>query len=452
MKILVRYKKLNINNKIVLKNTFFAFLIKGGALIISFLTIPAFIKYFNNNAVLGVWYTLLSVLIWFLNFDLGIGNGVRNELVKALNKKDYNLAKYIISSGIFSTAVVTTILSIIGITALSLINLNNIFNISEEIISPTVLTVSSICIFIAIMLRFLLTIVNSLFYALQKSAVNNFLSFCVSILQLIFVVIFHFENIEKGLIILSIAYLFISNLPVIIAAIVVFSTQLRMCKPDLNYINKKYIKAVMRVGGIFFICQILYMIIINTNEFLITKLYGPEYTTEYTFYYKLTSLIAMGISLTMTPIWSVVTKAMVELDWGWLNRLYTKVKWAGGLVIVLQFMLVPVLQNIMDLWLGRGILDVDYSIALAFACFGSVFVYSSMLSTIVCGMARMKLQAVFYFVGIIMKFMFIVSGVINGWSIVIWSNVIALLPYCIAQQLELDRYLRNKEINSNGSL
>lgn len=443
-----KLQKLSPNNKIVLKNTVGAFLVKGGALLISLFTTPAFIRYFNNNAILGVWYTLLSVLTWFLNFDLGIGNGIRNNLVKAFTVNDRVEARKIISSGFFSVGVVTVVLSIVGVGLISLIDLNWLFNISAENIAYKVLFQSAIFVFLSIMLRFLLTSVSSIFYALQKSVVNNFLSLCVSILQLLFVLIFHFNNSERALRNLSLAYLFISNFPILIAGIIVFATTLRDCLPSWKFVNKETIKKVMTIGTIFFICQILYMLIVNTNEFLITKLFGPEYTTEYTFYYKITSLISMVVTLALTPIWSVVTKAMTEKNFDWLGKLYKIIVIVGLGTCALQFLLVPCMQFIMDIWLGENSISVNYVIAIAFACFGSVFVYSSMLSTIVCGLARMKLQAICYGIGIIFKFIFvlIVSRFTNNWSIVVWSNAIILFPYCVAQQIDLNKYIKKQRL------
>ena len=171
-----RLENIETNNKIVLKNTFWAFLVKGTSLIISLLSTPAFISYFNNNVILGVWYTMLSVMVWFLNFDLGVGNGIRNNLVKALTVGERAEAKRIISSGIFITAIITMVLSVIGITMLSVMDLNNFFNIAEDMISERTLFISAVLVFLAIMLRFMLTMVSSIFYSLQMSAVNNFLS------------------------------------------------------------------------------------------------------------------------------------------------------------------------------------------------------------------------------------------------------------------------------------
>ncbi len=441
---LKKLKPMNQNEKIIFRNTFWAFVIKGASLIISLLSTPAFIRYFNDNTVLGVWYTLLSVLIWFLNFDLGIGNGIRNNLVKSLTEKDETATKKIISSGVFSVLIVTLGLTLVGGVLLSLLDLNWLFNVEQNVISGKILYISTLLIFAAIMFRFFLSTITSIFYALQKSAVNNFLALCVSVLQLLFVLIVHIEDPERALVVLSAAYLVLSNLPVFLAGIILFCTILRKYFPRIKFVEKIYIKKILSIGSIFFLCQILYMFIMNTNEFFITKFFGPEYTTEYTFYYKITSLISTIITLALAPIWSVITKAYVEKNYIWLNKLYRIIKFVGYGTILLQFLLVPVLQFIMNIWLGENTITVNYMTAIAFACFGSVFVYSSMLSTVVCGMARMKLQSICYGVGVVVKFLLILllSDIVRNWALVVWSNVIILLPYCVIQQIDLDIYMR----------
>lgn len=443
MRILLKIKYLETNEIIVLKNTIFAFLIKGGSLLLALFTTPAFIDYFDNNSVLGVWYTLLSVLTWFLNFDLGIGNGIRNNLVNDLTKKDYSSARKTISSGLFSNFIVSIILFFIGILLISNINLNSFYHIASDSVSYQALFWSTMIVFIGIMLRFFLTIVSSMFYALQKSSVNNFLALCVSVLQLIFVTTVRFESSEKSLLGLSVAYLVTSNLPLCIAGIIVFSKDLKDCRPAIKFMDKEHIKRVLGIGSVFFLCQIFYMLIINTNEFLITNQFGPEYTTEYTFYYRLTSLISMLVTLAMTPIWSIVTKAVAEENYVWLEKLYNKLKLIGLGTILLQFAFLFVQQFVMDIWLRENSIKINYFTAVAFACFGSVFVYSSILSTIVCGMSRMKLQAVCYGIGVVVKFFMVfgLSEFFDHWSLVVWSNIVILIPYCIVQQIDLNRYI-----------
>lgn len=146
MNILNRYKNTNSNNKIIINNVLGAIAVKGAGLVISLLTAPAFIHYFNNNEILGVWFTLLSVLIWVLNFDLGIGNGIRNQLTKDIVNNDRKSIKLTLSSGFYSIAIITFILVLFGSVFLFNIDLNKFFNISKNVISHRTLLISSFAI------------------------------------------------------------------------------------------------------------------------------------------------------------------------------------------------------------------------------------------------------------------------------------------------------------------
>lgn len=444
MNLINRLRSSSQNSQIIIKNTLGAFVIKGASLVISVLTTPAFIHYFNNNEVLGIWFTMLSVLIWFLNFDLGVGNGIRNQLVRDIASKDIDSARETLSSGFLSVGTISLVLSIVGIGLLYTIDLNNLFNVNTSILSERTLRVSSLAIFIAVMLRFFLTTVTSVFYALQKSAINNFLALCVSVLQLLFVIICHFDNVEEALINLALAYILLSNLPVIVAGIYAFSMPLKDCRPKLSAVTSSRIKSILGVGVLFFLCQILYMLIANTNEILITKLFSASDTAEYSFYHKVMSILSMIVTLAFTPVWSVVTKAVAEKDYVWLSKLYTKIKYLGAIVFASQFILVPFMQIILDIWLGVGLVTVDVWTSISFACFTGCFVYSGMLSTVANGMARMKIQTVCFAIGVIAKFAIDVTlyRVCSNWSLVVWSNVAAFLPYIIAQQTDLNRYFK----------
>ena len=444
MNLLGRLKKLGENSRIVAKNVIGAFLVKGFSLIVSFVTTPLFIHYFVDNKVLGVWYTLLSVLIWFLNFDLGLGNGLRNNLVKALTENDMDKARRVISSGMFSVGVVTIVLCIIGVILISLVDLNRFFNIDIAIIAPHALFFSTIFVFIAVMLRFFLTTISSVFYALQKSAINNFLALCVSVLQMLFVLVFRFDTPERALISVSFAYIFLSNLPVMVAGIIVFSTKLKGCRPSIRFVDRIYIKAIMGIGALFFLCQILYMIIANTNEFFITNLYGAQYTAEYTFYYKLSTIGTMIVSLALTPIWSIVTKAQAEGNYQWLLKLFNYIKLGGVGILFLQLATVPCIPWLMDLWLGKGVVDVSYITSIAFALFSASFLYSGMLSTIANGLAMMKIQTITYIIAVVLKVvLLLLFNTLTNWDFVVWVNMVILLPYIVFQQVALNRYFKN---------
>lgn len=152
-------------------------------------------------------------------------------------------------------------------------------------------------------------------------------------------------------------------------------------------------------------------------------------------------LLSMMVSLGLTPLWSMITKAYAEKNYQWISRLYRIIKIAGVVLFIIQFALVPFLQMAMNLWLGKGVLQVQLVTALAFASFGTVYIYSSMLSTIVCGLARMKLQFWCYGVGAILKCVLIVafSKITEDWTVVIWINVVILFIYSVLEHINIDK-------------
>lgn len=80
-------KKIIASNEMLLKNIIGAFVVKGGSLIISVVLLPLYLRFFGDQTVLGIWYTILSILNWVVLFDLGLGQGLRNQLPVFIEKK-----------------------------------------------------------------------------------------------------------------------------------------------------------------------------------------------------------------------------------------------------------------------------------------------------------------------------------------------------------------------------
>lgn len=447
-----RVGAMSSDSKVIASNVVWAFVIKGLSLIVSFFSVPAFIAYFDDNVYLGVWYTILSVLMWFLTFDFGLGNGIRNNLVKAFSQKDWESAQCFISSGLFAILLVSIGMLAVGGVLLYCIDLNSLFNVSVGQIPTRYLVTSVAIVFISILLKFVLVSVSSVFYALQRSSVNNFLALISSVLVLAYVLVLRFDTPGESLVWLSVAYLVSYSLPPVVAAAIVFKKDLHNCIPTIGCIKKRYINQIMRIGGIFFYCQILYTLITCTDQFLITRLYGSACTVDYTFYYRLTSLVGIIVSLAVTPVWSMVTKACEEKKYVWLGHLYVRMKKIGYGLLVLEFLFVPFMQPVMNIWLGDASIEVDYLTAISFAVFNACFIMASIASTIVCGLARMKLQAIFYTVGTILKFVVVLAlyKYVGAWELVVWADILVFFPYVIAQDIDLTRLF--KRLSTTPSL
>lgn len=425
-------KKISLQSKNVIENIVGAFIVKGGSLIISVILLPLYLRFFQNQEVLGIWYTILSVLNWVVLFDLGLGQGLRNQLPKALAKNDKIMAKEYISTTYILMTGVVVIVTIGGIILLRSINLYSIFNVDETILNYADLEKSVIIVFIGIMIQIVLKIVTSILYAMQKSAVVNMLALLTNIIILGALYIIPSKDIATNLITMSWVNVIAANIPYIFCTIWVFQkTELKGTAPSLRAFSKNYIANIFNVGISLLWLQIVFMVVSSTNEFLISNFTSPKYVVEYQAYYKVFKTAAMVMSLALTPIWSAVTKAQIEQNYKWIKKVYYIFLALSGLCFVGEICLIPILQWGMNLWLGSGVIDVKVSYAFVFVMSSVIFVLHNVNTSIGNGLSYFKLQMIWMTIAAVV-FIPLSWGFVKlfgGWIGVVFASVIAMLPY-----------------------
>ena len=85
-----------ISVNLLVGNLSASLIFKALAIVVGIITIPAYIEYFDDQTILGNWFTLLALLNWLLFFDLGLGNGLKNELILTIAEKKYGKARKLI--------------------------------------------------------------------------------------------------------------------------------------------------------------------------------------------------------------------------------------------------------------------------------------------------------------------------------------------------------------------
>ncbi len=434
----------NKDNFNLLKNIFFAFLIKGASLLISVFSMPLYIQYFDNDEALGLWYTLLSLLSWVLICDLGLGNGLRNKLTEALALKDMGRCKKLISSTYAMMSAVIIPVLLIGIIAIPFLNLNIFFNISTDKISASALRTSFTILFTGICISFILKAINSIVYALQKSAINNFLSLVTSVLPLIYISVFQGTDVDSNLIALSYVHALSINLPLLVTTVVLFLRgTLKACRPSLKSVEFSTAKQMLSLGMLFFITQIFFMFLSNTNEIILTKVYTSEVVVDYSIYYKLFTIIGSLFMLALTPLWSKVTKDLTEKKYGSLIKTNRVLLGISLLAALAEFAIIPILQWGINLWLQEEAITVDYGTAFIFAFYGSTYILNVVLTTLANGLGKLKTQVVFYGIGSVLKIpaAILLEKVTGRWDTVVLYNAVVLLVFCIFQYFWINRSL-----------
>lgn len=438
-----KFRNMSENNKIVLKNVLGAFIVKGLALFISLFTMPAYLHFFNNETVLGMWFTILSVLSWILNFDLGIGNGLRNHLTRTITQKNTSETKKYLSSAYLSIGVFCIFMMLCFIVSFDFVNWNAVFNIESTIVSEKALLLAVKIVFCGIVLQLFFKLITSVLYALQKSSLNNFLSLCTSIIILISVMLLPSGNNDQNIICMAIIHVSAVIVPLLIATIVVFSGKnLRGCAPSIKYFSIRHAKEVLSLGGVFLLVQIAYMIIMSTNEYLITLFSSNQNVVLYQVYYRLFALGSTIFSLAMTPIWSAVTKAVAEKNYRWIDVLYKRLMGLAGIASIFEFCIIFFIKIMVKLWLGDNSMQVSFYEAIPFAFLGSLMIFNSVLSSITNGTGKLKVQAKCFGIGALLKIplAWILVKLFHSWIGVVVANVLTMGLYCIVQPYWIRKY------------
>ena len=446
-KYLLRLKKImsDADERNLLRNILLAFLVKGISLFVSLFSMPLYIKYFDDNAALGMWYTILSMLSWINLCDLGLGNGLRNRLTEALALGQNEKAKEYISATYAVLCRIILPISVIICILLQFVNFNNFFNISDAVVDGRDIKFAMIILVLGVCVNFIVKVITNVIYALQKSSFNNVLTLISSILPLIFISVFRGDDVSTNLVLLSIVHVLSINIPLIIASIVLFNSEpLKRCKPSFKKVSKEAAKDTLNFGMHFFLAQIFFMLLMQTNEIIITNLFSPDYVVDYSVYYKLFTAIGSLFMLALAPMWSKVTKDFSEKKFTKIKNTHKILSIIALLACVFELLVVPFLQIIVDVWLKEDAIIVEYGVAIAFAVYGGLYIFNIVLTTIANGIGEVRSQIIFYGIGAMLKVPIIYALKNTGlhWSVVVAYTSVVLLVFCIYQFIWINNKIK----------
>jgi putative O-antigen export protein len=187
---------------------------------------------------------------------------------------------------------------------------------------------------------------------------------------------------------------------------------------------------------------VLHLLISLTDDYLVTKFTSPKYEVYYSIYNRLFSLAGTLFTLALTPVWSAVTKAQEERDYLWVRKIYKFANRAVLLGVAGEFLIILVMQFVVNIWLGSHAIQVDYTYALIFAVYGSIMLFQSVQETFAYGFGKVMVLCVCYSIGVIVKYSLVYFGTMlypDAWIIVVLSNILVILPFCIVQPFYLKK-------------
>lgn len=434
-------------NKIIILNTIGMITCKGLSVLITLVLFPEYINFFGDNQVLGLWFTLISVFNWLYLFDLGLGNGLRNKLPSLLLKNDYDLAKRYVSTTYVFTICLSALLLFIYLIAAKHVDWNLFLNIDAGTISNNALQECIFIIIVGILLQFILRIMSFILFALQKPVIINILGLISNLLILLTLKSIGRGSLEENLINMAYVNAVVQNLPLIILSVWLFGHRLKRFSPSILCFDKNLCKDLLNIGMVLLWLQLIFLVVANTHEFLITLLAEPKDVVEYQAYFKIYNTGAIIFSFALAPVWSAVTKAQSENNYAWIKKIYKFFLKAAFICLLLEIILSYFVQDIFNIWLGSNTMEFKYMYGLIFAFNSFIFIIHNINTSIGNGLSFFRIQLIGMTIAamVIVPLAYLFVNWLESWIGVVLAGSISILAYnCLAP------YFTFKYINTRG--
>lgn len=400
------------------RNVLYMLLIKGCSIFLGMFTVPLTLGYVNNETY-GLWLTISSMISWMSYFDIGINNGLKNNLAAAFAKNDFELARRLVSTTYAVLILIFIPIMVVLLFVVQFIDLDSILNISSGSVRGLRLTV---CITISYFcIQFILSTLNVILLADQKPADSSFRILCTQLFSII--IIYLLTLTTKGnLVYLCLASTFAPLLILFLFNVVLFSRRYKKIAPNIKYINFSLVPTLMNLGVKFFIIQIAVLIQFQLTNFLIMRYYGPSDVTEYNVAQKYFSMLFMVWNIIITPLWVATTDAFVREDFIWIRnalKKYFKLTLVFLSLGILMFFVSPLFFK---LWLHDTVM-VSKGLSFWLLVYYFVQIFASVFVIVLNGCGVLKTQTI---TSIISPFVFLlVFFLLKGYGVGFYSVLIA---------------------------
>lgn len=410
--------------------------IKVLALLVSMASMPTMMSFFSNDVVLGVWFTILSILNWISFFDFGIGNGLRNDLTYALAARDEKKAKTVISSSVFLLSIVVVLLMPASIGVSFAIDWSAIFSVEDNLVTRRELSSCMSIVIGGTLLQLILKLVNSLLYSMRHDAMPAFLLLVSNVL--IFLAIAFppsLNDLSEKLFYMAVVEVVFLSIPLIVAGIALFAGPLKKYIPSVGDVDKGYFKTVGSLGIKFFVIQLALLFVSSSNELFIGMICGSESVVPYSVAYRVFNLILVFFGVVAQPVWTDMAASFALKDMSRLLSVHRKYLLLAMLVSIVTFIIGLTINPILRVWLSGQAPSLSVIDSLSLSLLVTATVVTNAETCL--GNATNKLwPQVFCFVfAAIAKFplSLALSGFGLGWAAVVMSNALVLVPAAVVQ-------------------
>lgn len=425
------------------RNVLLTILLKAAGVLIGFIYFPLSLDYLGV-VKFGIFLTLLSIVDWFLNFDVGIGLGLRNKFGESVAQGEDKKAVFYVSSAYFALGTIVTVVTVLLVALNFMLPWPDWLNIDAELVDEV--RILGVIIIVCFGIRFVSANIYEIFYALQRMAYVEFFSLLTKASFLVLILIIPFVVADSLLLFGTARSLTFALVPLIVG-LYYFQTKFKKYRPSLKYVRWDYFRDLFSLGFKFFIIQIAMLVIYQTNHLLIASFVSLEGVTQYEAAYKYLSIFMMLFVILNNQLWPSNLEAYAKGDIDWMKksmRIVFKI-WIGTLVLASLMVLVSPL--VYKLWLQDN-LEVPMAISVTVAGSICLTTWVNMHNLVLNGTGKIRLQMYAWIFAACLNIpasIFFAKVLNYGVVGIVMGTIVSLIPLAIVSPVQVYKILARKE-------
>lgn len=381
--------------KEVHRNNYLNVIWRVGGILLSLLFTRYNIAYLGAS-LYGLWLTIASVTSWANLGNLGIGNGLRNELAKAIAQEDAEKQRNLIWTAV-------SLLSKLSIVIFVILTIVCEILFATDVISPS-LRIPMYITNIFFCISFILGICRSVALSYQLSWLTTFSQTLVIVFNLAAVLILMWLKITPNLIV----YAVLMGVGTLLGNILIIFNLRKKVEGHLqgNYkgqYTSQHKNAIFNVGLQFFVLQICCIILYSTDNVIINKLFDSVQVTKYSVIHSVYYTGEGLFGIFLVSLWSAVTFAAEKGKYIWVKKEIRNLLKIWGLYSIGVIGVSILFNYIVKIWLGDGAMYYEPSLVAMFAIYTILTQFGAIYVNVTNGLGRIKLQMICSVIGAVLN-------------------------------------------------
>jgi Membrane protein involved in the export of O-antigen and teichoic acid len=280
------------------------------------ISVPLVIGYLSDDQY-GMWLTMSSLVAVLGPLDLGIGLGLLTILSDADGRGDRETARRAVATSLTMLLTIAAVLLIVFAAAYAFIPWSRLFNVDTAAAASDAGPAAAVLV-TSFALGLPLGIIGLIQLAHQSNYISSLWAIAGnlgSLAAIVAVIVLH-----ASLPILVVALTGVGLLAALLNGAALFRYQRPWLRPHRGDVDRKLMRPLLRVGGLFMILQIAGLVGYQLDNFVIAQIMGARSVQEYAVPVKLFSLAPTLLSFALMPLWPAYRESLARGDWAWISR------------------------------------------------------------------------------------------------------------------------------------